>query len=266
MKKLSVVALTAPLLALALLGAGCGNKSATPPAPKPAAPSAQAPSAAAPAAPTAVTPESNLCRHPYFPLKNGYEIAYRVDAAGRSFDYVMKQSDVTDASAKLSFAFTYPKSFTATQNIICDKGNIRTDGYLDLGGAMTGTVKTETKNVVGDMMPKSLAVGSEWTTTYETVMDYSGMNVPGLKGQVAGKVTAKNKVTAEEDVEVPAGKFRALKVESETTSTATVPGMPTPPQPSKSVTYQWWVAGIGLVKTTDAAGTMNTVATRISGN
>ena len=73
--------------------------------------------------------------------------------------------------------------------------------------------------------------------------------VPGFKWEWSGKdytqmeFTEKNRVVGFENVTVPAGKFRAMKVVSEVTGAS-----------SPKIKTDWYANGIGLVKTTTEAG------------
>jgi len=267
------------LVTLIFVGLGCRKPSKpAAPAPKPQAPAAQQqapkPTPEAPAAPEAAEPEpepvaelpeaSGDCDHPYYPLKDGNEIDYRVTSGGTTTDYAMTVSDVTENSAKLNIIFTTPTAMTVVQNIQCAEGTIRTDGYMDMGSAMTGgKIKTVTKSVSGDLMPKTLAVGTTWTTKYDTVVTMQGTGLPAGLGQMTATVESTNKVLNEESITVPAGTYTALKVQVDTTTQVTIPGMPTGPTTTKMTNYQWWVKGVGMVKTVDAAGTSPMVATKV---
>jgi hypothetical protein len=267
------------LIALIFVGFGCRKAAPKPVAPKPQAPAAQQqaqPPAAPtePAAPAVETPsafeepsaveESAIagnCNHPYYPLKNGNEIDYRVTSGGQTTDYVLKVSDVTYSSAKLNISFTKPSPMTIVQSLQCLDGTIRTDGYLDMGAAMSGgTLKTETKSVSGDLMPKNLEVGTTWTTKYDTLITMQGANLPPGIGKMSGAVESVNKVEKEESVTVPAGTYQALKVRVDTTATVIITGLPTGPTTTKQTNYQWWVKGVGMVKMSDAEGNSPTEA------
>lgn len=254
------LAVAVGIASLALVGAGCGRPAAAPAAVPPSPPTpAAAPSPSA-AAPSDLTGAG--CRHPYYPLQNGYEIDYHTTAA-TPFDYQMKVSDVTADSARLTLSFSQPRPFSVAQDVSCTDGAIRAKGFLDVGGAMGGAVKTETKSVEGDLMPKTLTVGATWTTKYETVVSYEGIKLPpGMKSEFAGEVTVVNRVVAAEKVTVPAGTFDAVKVQVDTSSSSTMPGSPTPTV-TKTTAYQWWVLGVGLVKNQDAEGKTVTEATKI---
>lgn len=266
------------LVTLIFVGFGC-RKPAKPPAPAPApqapvqqqAPKPPAPTTAAPQAPAQPGPEpsdqpwvSVNCNHPYYPLKDGNEIDYRVTSGGQSFDYVLKVSDVTDSSAKLSVSFTKPSPMTVVQNLQCDDGTIRTDGYLDMAAVSTGgKMKIETKSVSGDLMPKDLAVGTAWTTKYDTVITLQDPSLPQGFGNMTASVESTNKVLTEESITVPAGTYTALKVQVDTNTVVTIPGVPTGPSTTKMTNFQWWVKDVGMIKTVDAGGEAPVVATRV---
>lgn len=267
------------LVALIFVGLGCRKPTPKPVAPKPPAPAVQqqvqppvVPVEPAPpaeeeeAAPPAEEEPADLtdCSHPYYPLKDGNQINYQVTAGGKKFEYVLTVSDVTDNSARLNIAITDPQPMTIVQDIQCSGGTIRTNGYMDLGAAMTGgQMKTETKNVTGDLMPKELSAGTTWTTKYDTIISMKGADLPVSLSQMTGTVESVNLVQSEETVVVPAGTYKALKVKVDTTTTVTIPGVPTGPSTTKQTNYQWWVKGVGMIKSSDAAGLAPMEATRV---
>lgn len=195
------------------------------------------------------------CSNPYYPLKNGLSIEYQTTTGKTVSSYVTSVSDVTADSAKLTFFFP-EKKLTLDQNVTCVNGSIRTGSFMNLGAA--GQMKTETKSVEGDLMPRDLAPGSTWSTKYKVLATVAGR-------EMTMDVTSDAKVIGEEQVTVPAGTFTALKVEETTTNSFVIPGVPAM-KPTVSVTTQWWVRDVGAVKmvTPSPEGDVVTVATKVT--
>jgi hypothetical protein len=247
-----------------LVGAGCAKKSEAPAEQSPAAATGGAEQAAGSTATAKVT--GSPCDNPYYPLENGYELHYQTTSQGYTINYLIKQTDVTKSSAKLNVTFDYPKTFTVTQDLVCDDGGIKTTGFLDVAGAMGGMVETETKSVSGEIMPSNLTDGKTWTTVYDNLIRYKTTQIPGLKGDITSKVETVNTVTKTlPELDLGNGlKFSDVKevsVKSTTTTTMNIdiPGAPSGPQVSESSSTEYWAKGVGLVKIVDGSGVVTTV-------
>ena len=254
---------------LLFVGVGCGKTKAPV---VPDAPSAAPESALETLGDEAAILDGDACTHPYYPLIEGYTIDYRhITSEIAPFSYKMSVSDVRPGKgANLNFSFTEPVPFTAVQELICEGKNIKAKAYLDIGGeigkAMTGmSMKTETKSVSGEIMPSKLEVGTSWTTEFEFRTQIEGLPAGAGLGDMTAVAISVNKVLAEEDVTVSAGTYKAMKIESTTTTNTTLSTGANIP-PSVSTQYQWWVKGVGLVKMTSVSSgsTVTTEAVSIT--
>jgi len=250
------------LAGLLLVGAGCGKKAAAPAVTGPnsaAAPAAAEVQKPAPAAPVAA---NDACNNPYYPLKNGYEIDYQVASQGSNIDLKIAVSDVATGRAKLTTTINYMGSHTISQNLTCGaNGSIEGDTYMDMAGAFGSPLKITTKSASGDVLPKALKVGDKWTTRYDTETDMSSYKIPNVT-KASGYVETVNEVVGEEKVSVPAGDFTAMKVRADSVSSFTVMAG-SPPQETRSTSYQWYVSGVGLVKTEDVTNKSVMTAVKI---
>jgi len=93
-----------------------------------------------------------------------------------------------------------------------------------------------TITTAGVSVPAGMDVGAEWTQTFD-------MDGPGI----ATRIATVNRVTAREEITVPAGTFEAFRVDYEARTTA--------PEESPSVTRgtQWFAVGTGIVRSTSVS-------------
>lgn len=235
---------------LVLVGAGCGSRTAR--TVTPAAPEAATTLPSVPSAPIAVRPAS-ACDHPYYPLRQGYQVQYRVASpsfapATKAYSMQVTSADATSVNLRSTFDSETPGQppITADQAIDCTDGGLRARSYVDLGSRMMGGAAAnqfniETRNATGDLLPRSVAVGAEWQGAFNIHMDpvAAGLDNPAIRG-IDLAVTIRRRAVAEEAVAVPAGRYTALKVEAVTD----VGGM------SSITGTEWWVRGVGMVKST----------------
>jgi hypothetical protein len=246
-----------------LVGAGCGPEK---PAPSPATPPSSSP-----AAPTAEKTSSDNCGNPYYPFKQGLAIAYGVTPSVKtteSADYTIRTVSVVGTTAKLRVETA--GGGTADMEADCANGSVALNGSSGLGAAAQGMkFKTTVLSSSGTYMPADVSAGSVWNNSETIRMDVTGGSA-GM-GPITMTTKEQSKAIGEESVTVPAGTYQAIKVEvtRTTTSTAQIAGgksMAIPPSTSKST--DWWVKGIGMVKsvTKDQDGTTTVEAKSVSGN
>lgn len=163
----------------------------------------------------------------------------------------MSVSDVSAHSAKLTVE--YQNGIRSEQVYNCNDGAIQAAGYVDLAAGMAGaSATTQTRSVEGELLPRDLRVGARWNTRYTISMNM-GAALPeasDIGGTLTGSISTQREAIAEETITVPAGTFQAIKVKSLTDFTIDhaggTPESGLPPMTS----YEWWVAGKGMVKTT----------------
>ncbi|HTM68097.1 MAG TPA: hypothetical protein VL426_02255 [Candidatus Binatia bacterium] len=255
--------LASVIASLVILGAGCGKKPPqNPPSPPPAA-VRPAPAPSEPPVPPPPGPAVNLCDNPYFALAAGMRIEYESsDANGKVSPYTMTVMEASAAAAKLSYYYPATK-YTFAQEIVCKDGSVTTETMLGAPGA-SGSAATQTKRSEGQLLPKDVHAGSTWSASYETVLTTQA--APGAaSAPVTMTVDAKSKAVGEEQVTVPAGTFTAMKVETTSTANLVMEGAP-PSDPRITMTQQWWVKGLGLVRSVSKAdgGTTTVVATKVT--
>jgi hypothetical protein len=223
------------VLALTLVGAGCS---------KPATPSE-------PATTPVVGRGADGCDHPYAPFDAGLTVRYLTTYGATESGFTYRVLSNEGGKLKIEYAFgTSTTPLTVGASFVCDGGTIKADGYLDMGNSLAGQrIKMATESVEGEFMPKDLAVGTEWTTSYVVAISSDDPAMKDLVKDLRQKITVKNKVVADEIVTVRAGTFQALKIESETelnfvSVAANAPSGVLIPATS------WFVKDVGMVKST----------------
>ncbi len=247
-------------IGLALLGAGCASN--TTPSPSGASDSSITPPVVTRPTETG-SPATSACAHPYYPLKQGYDVKYRISSrdfqgAPQVTHYSQRVTGATANSVTLTSLFegtVGERTLSADQTLQCEGGHLRATAYVDFSSQLMGgtapTFRTETRNVTGDLLPADLHVGSEWNGSFAVTMtpaNAAAENAPLGRG-IDLTIRTHRKVVGEETVTVPAGTYQALKIQAETG----MDGGATPGD-TNLVTTEWWVRGVGLVKSVFAAG------------
>lgn len=239
------------LVSLTFLGAGCGQQT---PAPT-ANPTGERPSATT----------SDACGNPYYPFKSGMAITYHVAAMGATAasDYTIRTVSVVGTTATVRAEFA--GGATADMSADCASGSVTLKGSSGLGAAVQGTTfKTTVVSSTGTFMPADVRAGSRWNSSETIRMDMTGGAAAGL-GSITLTTDEESKAIGEESVTVPAGTFTAMKVELKRTSTSVAKFGKIPP--STETSTEWWVKGIGMVKTVSVGpgGTSTIEAKSITG-
>jgi hypothetical protein len=212
----------------------------------------------------ALSGASRGCEHPYYPLREGYQIRYEIQSrdlrgASQINHYSQRVQEVRANSVKLVTTFEdlgadQADQIQATQTFACNDGMLQADAYVDLGSRLTGAAsqfQVTTRRVTGEMLPRDLRVGSAWDGSFEISMgpaDPTANDNP-LTESIDLNIRMHREVVAEELVTVPAGTYRALKVIATTdfASAGITPGAPL-------TTTEWWAENAGLVKSVYVAG------------
>ncbi len=264
---------TVLLGALVLVGAGCAQKAAAPSTNAPAAEKAAVP------AEKPSTATADVCGNPYYPFKPGLTIAYSVTpfikTAGDA-DYTIRTVSVTGTVAAIRAEMA--GGINADMEADCSSGSVAMKGTFDVGAAAQGMkFKTTVISSSGTFMPAKVAAGTTWKNTQKVSMEATSGPTAGM-GPVSVTTTEESRVVGEESVTVPAGTYQAVKVEL-TRTTATElsgppPGVKLPPgmklpetPPTVTTSTEWWVKGIGMVKTVTVSnsGTSTVEAKSVTG-
>lgn len=172
---------------------------------------------------------ASLCSLPHHPVAVGDVAEYRtttriLDAAGDVFRTTSTvHKETVDSVSNDGYVTTTVKLGTsATSARICTREGIRPELPPNQRIALVTT---------GVSIPSRLHVGDEWTLTHEPASDAA-----------AAKITTTHRAAGEEDVTVPAGTFRAIRVDHEIT--ISTPGK----DPAVTRGSKWFAIDAGLVR------------------
>lgn len=232
---------------VALLGAGCGGSSST-------GTDAGTGSTGSPVAGGGGTKSgSGNCFNAYYPLTAGSSISYNSVSGGESVPFTIAVKEHTNSKIVLEYTFTIEgRELKIDNELVCENGTIRGKGHFDMAQAFLGIdLRYEVLEMEGEIMPADVRVGSEWTLTNRVKMITSDTSPIGqmMNGRIASAKIV-SKVVGEENVTVPAGTFRALKIEQEVTSSGEIAGRP---YSTTSDNVAWYAKDVGLVKSQSSA-------------
>jgi hypothetical protein len=262
MRTKNITSVFVMLTAIVLLGASCGQKPSGTTAPTDTDQGS-----------IKSTTKSDACGNPYYPFKEGLTIAYGITpttgAAGDS-DYTYRITKVTGTTASISVALA--SGATVEMSADCASGSVAMNGSSNLGAALEGQkFKTTVLKSSGTFMPPNVSAGTTWSNSEEVEMELTDGSIAGMD-KINLTTAEQSKAVSEESITVPAGTYKAMKVELTRTTTSKFIGAPAgfklpemPPSVSKST--EWWVKGVGMVKsvTTVDGKTSTTEAKSVSG-
>jgi len=268
------------LASLLLVGAGCKKEASVDVSADASADvSADAGAAARANADASARVAADVCGNPYYPFKEGLSITYGISSTDgtSSPDYTMVITDVTGTTAQIEARMS--NGVTGKMTADCAGGTVTLGGDFDMGSvAQAGTVKTEVVSTSGTFMAANVDIGSTWESQQQIKTEATSGVGAGM-GPVTTDVKTVSRAAAKESVTVGAGTYDAVKVEQTRTVTVNMdeamtniqlpPGMKIPtPAPTTVTTTEWWVKGIGLVKSQTLAGGVTTTveAKAVSGN
>jgi len=173
------------------------------------------------------------CSLPHYPVAVGDVNEYRttskqLDADGNA---VTTESNVYKEEVTSVDPDQYKVVTTTAGNTVDVDWSCTDEGLSVKLGEVPGVVMKST----GVSIPAKLDVGDEWTQTFES----------GAEG-FSQKMVTVNRVTGREQVTVPAGTYEALRVDFDIDMN--IPGQ----GPVTSTGTQWFVPGVGLVKSTSS--------------
>lgn len=183
------------------------------------------------------------CDHRYFPVKEGWVWTYKSSLEGKTHTITM--SKVSDAG------FTYTIQFdkgSVDTRWRCDANGLSSPEYSGANfGGKTQQLNFKTVDSKGAIIPNNLGIGSSWTYSFtlEGEMDNS---------KLTNNMETSNKVVGLETVTVPAGTFKAVRIESTSTMKMSMNmGGKAKDLPANVVqSISWYADGVGLVKSVAA--------------
>ncbi len=231
-------------MVLALLGIGCRESRSPSPTHTTAVPGITSSASVFP------------CPHPYYPLRQGFAINYESSGGPRPGPSHLEVIAVSSTGALVR---TTLDTFTGSQYVRCaPDGGLTGQGSVDFLAARLRGVEATIESSEGDLLPRTLATGVEWTSTMNIHLRFSdnpAMASAGL-GDIRGRITLQHKAISAEEVRVAAGRFDALKIQTTMHTTLDLPGGRASVNPlgEDAHTDEWWVRDTGVVKTTIPIG------------
>ena len=203
---------------------------------------------------TETSSDSAPCENKYYPVSDGAVKNYKMSLGGHDAKFVQAyKSGASDFTEEMTIG-----GITVKHNWECTK-----DGLVAANpGSMldSKSLHLEPKLVSGVTLPNDgeIQVGKTWTTVYQA----TGKSP---LGDVLANVTMTNKVTAMDDeVKVPAGTYKAVKVETNTEIEMKMGGTSYPVPAVKS--YVWFAPNVGTVKNAAAEGTFGNSTMEYAGD
>jgi hypothetical protein len=259
LKRISLYSL---IMASVFVLSGCGTSAKPQAETSPTAPTAQKPAVAntvvnvtaQPQVPTeAKVNNSGNCANKYYPVSVNSTWTYTgTNSVSGSFSFTRAITNVR--ADGFDDSDTWDSGIKRTGSWTCSQGNLTA---LNEGGVATVSMpagdsapKLEAESVKSDgvSIPAELTVNKNWTQT----INLSGkMTMPqGVAAVNVTNVTGINCTpSGEEDITVPAGNFKAMKVVCPSSITIVIEGNPATSITSTSTV--WYAAGTGIVKITD---------------
>ncbi len=248
MRTKHLASLSLVFASLMLIGAGCGQSVAVSTNGTPTE------------KPSTTTKES--CGNPYYGFKPGLTIAYSVTPFTKTAGDADYTTSIISVSGNTVVSRTeMAGGVTSNMKLDCvDHSVASTDGQ---------DFKMKIVSSSGTFMPPNLKAGSTWSNSQTGKLESNSdaAKAAGMS-ELTITTTEDSRAVAEESVTVKAGTYKAIKVELTRTSISQFSGRAeNNPTPSTSTSVEWWVKGIGMVKsvTTGQSGTSTIEAKSISG-
>ncbi len=240
--------LASVVLVVALMLTACGGPDAPEPTASPTPEEAAPPESESPVAGDEPTGAEGACANPYFPVV--------LDA---NWSYQISDREFGPSAFTMRISEVFPDRFTITADFddltITQQWECKPEGLvaLELGGGAAASlvagdtqVDLETSNISGVTIPHTISPGDEWTHSMDVVGEVT--LGPGLSGTAEGQAITIYKAVGMEPVEVPAGSFEALRLDTEfTLELSVVTETLAMPFVFGSTGSTWYVANTGWV-------------------
>ncbi len=181
------------------------------------------------------------CPHPYFPLEDGLKLTYRI---GRS-EFTLSTRDVKPSPEGLQGTLAVQvKDRHGETQVSCTPEGIRT-GLGGLEGTLLSATGMDVEVVAseGVIVPPlaQMGPGQAWKNSLSVKLQPP--KTATLRAIISTTFDREATVVGEEEVQVEAGTFKALKVRNTTTARSTRQGS------GRSIeSFIWFAPGVGIVK------------------
>ncbi len=237
------------ILSLLLL-TSCGSNSAAAMADNEAAPASGDSAAAIITEDASLTQGSGFCANEFFPLRSDKTWKYTITSGDMVSDYAITYKDISDSAFTAVQTFPNLTSEVAWQ---CNEEGMLSSEYASMNFSSDTDVDFETLEATGVVLPPAdqMTIGKVWDMTYTVQVTIINS---GAEIQADGVISISREVAALESVSVPAGTYdEAYRVDNIGEMTIEVMGTKT----STPLMYSdWYVKGVGLVKSTSSDANM----------
>ncbi len=191
---------------------------------------------------------SLACTNPFFPVNVNAKWQYRLSAPSITAATASLTRTISNITANSFVERNSIDNTNVDTTWTCNNGALTSTALANLGNLTRDLVKLQTTRNTGVTIPRS----EEWEvgTTWKDTFDVTGQletNLANLSGN--GTAEASNRIAAEQTVVVPAGTFRAFRVDS--TIVVRLRGSGGGASTPISVTIAqaaWFARNVGLVK------------------
>jgi len=197
---------------------------------------------------------SGLCANDFYPVVVGATWTYHGNGPTGEFTWTSTITDVNGSGFTVTNQFD---ELTATQQWSCTAEGL---AALNYGGGPEASLTTsglngtfETTDTAGVTFPLHISAGDTWTQSF-TIHGEMGLTGAGLSSTADGTVSQSYTAVGMESVTVPAGTFEAMRVEAilHFDLQVVLEGGITAPMAFDLQTTNWWVPGVGWVKSDSA--------------
>ena len=200
-----------------------------------------------------VTTDSG-CKNQYYPVAQDASWTYKSTGSPVG-EYVYTEVVSNMRADGFTVTSAHVEGFTRSMEWSCTPQGLTTT--TSDGGPASGItaqqfqMKLTSMKVEGISIPVQIHPGDQWT---QTIIHEGQGNIAGNEVISEGTTLFNMTALGEESVAVPAGTFTAMKIKTDITLDVflTFQGSTTP-YPSKFSQVNYWVAGIGMVKTENTA-------------
>ncbi len=209
----------------------------------------------------------SACANEYYPLRAGYTIDYRTQGGGTGEGNTSRLSvlEATSTDVKVKNTISRPSVAPLEYELeyTCENGSLVAKGYVAAlsmtaaEGPVERGADVKTLSSEGQFMPTRISVGQEWEAKYS--IEIRPLGRPDVLQKRMAKMTMDvliiRRAMEKESITVPAGRFEAMKIASNTFFNGAL----------AHTGYEWWVKGKGMVKSVqgNGSGAITTEATSI---
>lgn len=204
------------------------------------------------------------CANPYYPIVENATWSYKSTGSPVG-EYVYTELVSGVKADGFTVSSDHVEGFSRSLEWSCTSQGL-VYGTFDGGPAAGITaepfqLELTTTKVEGIALPTQINPGDQWS---QTITHEGHGNIGGSEVLSQGTTLFTNTALGEESVTVPAGTFTAMKIRTDITVDVLITFQgSTTPNPSKFLQLNYWVAGVGLVKSDATAEVSGSTYTEV---